>query len=922
MLYRGPVGREVELEEMAAFLEETPSGLASLLVEGEPGIGKTTLWAEAVRQARVLGRNVLSCRPASSDAGLPYVGLADLLGSVPDDAFGELPGPQRQALAVALLRGEAGPGDLDPRAVAMGLTSLLDALADRGRLLLAIDDAQWLDPASRRALAFAVRRLDERPLWVLATVRVDGAPGKHPPDAVRLGVASDRRALRRLLVGPLSVAATHQLLLGVLGVSFARPVLVRIHGAARGNPFYTLEIAREVQRIGAPSPGRPLPIPDGERDLALLRLRRLPRATRDVLVRVAAASRLSLEELDVEALAAAELAGIVRIEPGGRVNFTHPLYGSALYSSLPEAVRRALHRELAETVSGIEERGRHLALAATGPDEATAEILDRGAAAAAARGAAEVAVELKELALRLTPPEDRSAVVRREIELADRRYFAGDAGGARRELERSLRSLSPGEQRAQVLLELGSVVWSQGEGDEGFALLAQALDEAETPSLRARIHSRTSALAEDCDIGLEHGEAALMLLDEDEQPLLYSFALHNVARWRLYAGRGADHDAVERGMRLQHEGAMWEASSVPAYWARDFDDFETARRQFEELIRAFHERGDEARRCGALAHLAVVEAMTGRIEQARTYAIEALDLAEQTEQETWVLVALWARGQVCMRAGELQEARSAADEVLRRLEANPDRTLERMARAVLGTVAVAVGDFVEADRQLSLCDEIGDSLHVREAAADRYHAEHVEAVIALGELERAEVLVARMEARAEALPRPWILTVSARSRGLLDAARGELDAALADLGRALEASRTLDMPVEVGRTLLALGMLHRRRKERRSAQARLEEALQVFESVGAPIWAAVARDDLRRARGPRRDRDRLTATEQAIADLAASGLRNQDIAARLFLSHKTVEANLSRTYRKLGIRSRAQLSLALAAADEADAART
>ena len=227
-------------------------------------------------------------------------------------------------------------------------------------------------------------------------------------------------------------------------------------------------------------------------------------------------------------------------------------------------------------------------------------------------------------------------------------------------------------------------------------------------------------MAEDCDLGHEHGEAALALLDEQSDPLLYSFALHNVARWKLYAGRGADHEAIERGTRLQRHAAAWEVSAVPAYWARDFDDFETARRRFGELLRAFEEQGDEARRCVALAHLAVIEAMTGHLPRANELASESRDLAEQTEQETWINIALWAQGYVAAQAGDADAARAAAGQVLSRLERNPDAIVERMARDVLGVTAFAAADYEEADRQLSRADAIDASLHVREPAAERF----------------------------------------------------------------------------------------------------------------------------------------------------------------------------------------------------------
>jgi hypothetical protein len=319
-------------------------------------------------------------------------------------------------------------------------------------------------------------------------------------------------------------------------------------------------------------------------ELALLRVRRLPRRTRQALALMAAMPRPRAVALDLPALRAAEQAGIVRVRRDGAVQFTHPLYGSALYSSLPEPERRQLHRQLGQQTASQEERARHLALSASSPDAAAADELDRAADAAGARGATDMAVELKDLARQLTAEHDTEALLRRTIELADRRYFAGDSVGARRTLEQLLPSVPPGEGRARVLLELGSVLWTQGEADHGTMLMEEALAQEPSAPLRAKIHSRISALADDIDVSVRHGEAALALLDMATDPQTYSFALHNVALFRLYAGLGADHDAIELGMRLQRDAAAWEMSTAPAFWARNFDDFQHC----QEPVRGHH----------------------------------------------------------------------------------------------------------------------------------------------------------------------------------------------------------------------------------------------------------------------------------------------------------------------------------------------
>ncbi len=901
----GPVGRNAELGRVDAFLGAAREDVRSLAITGPAGIGKTAVWQEGARRAADSGVVVLSARPTGGEVKLAFAALSDLLASVDGGMLLALPAQQRHALESALLRADVGDTSLDSRAVATGALSLLRELALSAPLLLAVDDAQWLDAASAAALGFAVRRLDGLPVGVLTTVRIE----EDRPESFEQFLPRERRD--ELEIAGLGLAALHAVLKQQLGRVFPRPVLVRIAAASAGNPFYALEIGRELDRMGVPPVGAPLPVPREAKSLAQARLRRLPDQTFEALLAAACLSRPHVSLLDAEALGPAEESGLVTVADDGGVRFSHPLVASAVYESASAGRRRRAHRTLAERVADPEEHARHLALAATGPDEQTARALDRAAELVAGRGAVAVAAELKGLALRLTSPDDTDALARRRQELAQRLYFAGDASAARRELAALIASLPAGERRAEALLDLGSVVWSQGENEDGLDILARALAEAESHGLRARIHSRISLMAEDCDLGLEHGKAALQLIDEQADPLLYSFALHNVARWKLYAGEGADHEAIKRGIRLQREAAAWEMSAVPAYWARDFDDFETAKKRFEQLLLAFQEQGDEARRCVALAHLAVIEAMTGHLDRAGLLAAESRDLAEQTEQETWINIALWAQSYVAAQAGDVETARAGADAVLGRIEDNPDAIAERLARDVLGITAFAAGDYEEADRQLSRADDIDASLHVREPAAERFQADHAEAVIALGDLDRAERLVERLEARAERIPRPWICAVSARCRSLLLAARGDLDGALASIQDALDRQANLEMPVERARTLLVLGQVLRRRKQRREARAVFEESLGGFEAVGASLWAQRARIEL--ARVPvRRASAELTPTEERIAVLAAAGLTNRVVAEQIFVSPKTVEANLARVYRKLGIRSRAELGRAMA----------
>src|SRR5205823_10802368 len=166
------VGREAELASLNAFIDETEGGAAALVLEGEAGVGKSTLWGAAVEHARARGLTVLSSRPAEAERGLGNVGLGDLLEGVVDDALSALLTPRRRALQVALLREEASGDPVDYRTLAVAVRDVLQLLSERGPIVIAVDDVQWLDPSSSRALAFALRRLDASPVSLLLTRRL------------------------------------------------------------------------------------------------------------------------------------------------------------------------------------------------------------------------------------------------------------------------------------------------------------------------------------------------------------------------------------------------------------------------------------------------------------------------------------------------------------------------------------------------------------------------------------------------------------------------------------------------------------------------------------------------------------------------------------------------------------------------------
>jgi DNA-binding CsgD family transcriptional regulator len=236
---------------------------------------------------------------------------------------------------------------------------------------------------------------------------------------------------------------------------------------------------------------------------------------------------------------------------------------------------------------------------------------------------------------------------------------------------------------------------------------------------------------------------------------------------------------------------------------------------------------------------------------------------------------------------------------------------------VLGFVALCRDDPVEADRQLSRADGIMQAAGAAEPARHRFHGDNVEAVAAIGDLDRAVGLVERLERRAEVAPYPWLVAVASRSRAIVSMAQGDLQTSAAAFERALAVHAELPMPFERARTLLWQGRALRRNKEKLAARAALTEAEQIFTQLGASSWAARAASELRRLGLQRGTIGELTPTEERIARLVASGMTNKEVAAATFVTVKTVEANLGRIYRKLGVRSRRSLASVVGAFTDA-----
>jgi DNA-binding CsgD family transcriptional regulator len=916
------VGRERELEAAAQLLESLEGGAAALVFEGEPGIGKTTVLAEAVGRApdHCL---VLSARPTKAEAQLAFAGLSDLLQPVVDRVLPDLPEPQRRAIAVALLREEPGPSGLDQRAVCAATLSVMRALSEEAPVVIAIDDVQWLDRSSARVLEFVVRRIEALPVGIVACERVEG-PRTVPLDLAR-AFPGGRCTQTRL--EPLSLAALQRILKQNLGREFTRRTLLRVERAAAGNPFFALELARVLPEDG--STAAALPMPDSLRGLVQGRIGGLPRRCRKLLLAAAALAAPTVEIVlsaiagspadAVGALDRAVQAGVIDVD-GSLVMFAHPLFAEGVYSAAPDAERRAVHKRLAELVGGIEERARHLALAASGqPDAALADVLDEGAEHARRRGAPDVAAELAEQARLLTALEDTEKRLRRTTKAADYHYHAGELQRAREMVETVLRDASFGEVRAAALRLLGDIHSHEASFKEATQLFEEALeqvgDDLETRSaLELRLTYGLQAMGDFPAIA-PHALRALALAERAGAPALIAEALAVVAMADCLLGRGIDEAKIDRALALEdpsRETPVVFRPSLIAGCLTIYDgQLERSERILSELRERTLERGEESDLPFVLTQLIWATCWRGRLSAAARFAEEGVETAIRIKAESTRCQVLAFAAVRAAYAGEPELTRRLAGEtreLAQQTSAQHSLLWAGWAEAVL---ALSLDDPQAADAALGPLAAPFEHEQVPDPVRPFFLPDEIEALIGLGRLEPAERLLANFEEAARRLRRGWALMMAARCRALLLAARGDLEAASHAASEALALCEGLELRIEVARTFLVAGQLERRRRKKRAASDHLQKAIAEFEEMGARLWVERAETELRRVGLRPSAPDELTASERRVAELIASGLKNREVAAQLYLSPKTVEATLARVYRKLEIHSRAELGARL-----------
>ena len=902
----GLIDREAELGELEQFAVSGRSDPV-LVVSGGPGAGKTALWEAGRRLAGAQGCRVLVARPSQAEGQHPFAALFDLLEEVGPDVLGQLPAPQRGALEAALLR--SAPADVapEPFAIAAGLLGVLRALAVVRPVLVAVDDLQWLDPASADALAFAARRF-HGPACRFLFARRSG-------QTTEVESALSQAGVRRVEVGPLSVEGTHRLLSQRLGLSVPPRTLSQVFEATQGIPLLVLELGRMLAARPAPAFGSDLPIAGLAGNPFLGRVAALPRSALRALLAVSLSGQVSLLTMaGVADLAAVDdlVTACLLVLDGGRVRPSHPLLAEAARRVSSAEDRRALHLDLARSAEDETVSARHLALATRRPDASVASVIAAAGTVAVRRGAAHHAADLAEHALRLTPPA--------AAEYPDRLLTLGESLVTIGELQRAQELVAPrvgelpaGAVRARAHLLLADAGNLAEHEDHLERALAQSQDE---PALQATVLAAKSILLSVLRVR-RIGEALTCAVHARELAAACGtdgpHVLSALAWARVMAGLPLDdltglparqepgwlyEDSIDRqaGIQLLFRGRV-----------------QAAREVFQRLRALADERGEARFRAVLQVQSCEVELRAGRV-------LECSRLLDQRHE--WVglddVEPHRARCQALLAAvrGHPEDTRRWAGMVATAAAAAPDPEDvlwdELEVRRAQGIVWLLANRPDQAAEALGPVWERTQREGVDEPGAFPVAPELVEALVRLGRTEEAAAITSRLRYLAELRDHPWAAATANRCAAAIALASGYDEDAAARLAAAAAALGELGLSFDRARSLLWLGQMARRARKRAVARRFLHAAAAAFDDLGSVGWAEHVRGELARL-GARPAPDlELTAAEQRVAALAAQGMSNKQIAKQLFTAVHTVEVHLVHAYAKLGVRSRAQLASQLA----------
>ncbi len=919
--------RSEQIAGMLAGLDEIAAGAPGHIVElvGEAGIGKSTVARAVVAHATAARWRVWAASPTAAEAELPWTGLAQLLTDVDADDLGGLVAGERAQLdrATSVRRDEP----VEPELVAFGLASLVDSALRRADtpLLVVVDDHHWLDRASAGALAYALRRIVGHRAAALLASR----PGRSTPiEPARL--AGESHSARVELVG-LEPDEVRQAVSEATGLVLSRAAIAKLCRRTGGNPLYAIELAREI--VAGRASVDTVALPPSLTEIIGARVRALPLTTRRALGAAAMSASPTIGSLAtvlpgvdvIDALEPAEATGVVVVRDGpspdaATVAFTHPLLAVAAEEALTAADRRRVHVALADLVDDPVERVPHLIASGVLRGEAAAAALEAAGRHALERGAVDAAVELTTASLTATPGGERTvAGLERRFLLAQCQADAGDLADAHATLcELDVLLGSDGTARATggVLLELHRATLradvvptavTEGLG-AGVDTAWRALDIVVDPAERFDLHALVVRLLqfEDVAKGLEIAESVFGP-DTEHRGFHAAQGALQLLGARVLAGVAVDVDAVARQVgAVDADGAQRVALRAalvePMVWTDHPDSVAMA----TEAVAAAEPTGLRPRLLQALNMVGFAQFVRGDWDGAeralRRIAEMAVDNAYTQTSLSDLAVVLAGRGDPA-GAEALFEA---IDQSFARTEPGPSPRLWVAARR--GEVALATGDSCAAD-ELVDAERIALGLGMRSVRTLRFRRSLVEALVLAGRDDEAHSALVRLEADAARSGVVSALGEAAAAAGTLLAAGGDHDAAATRFAEAIDVQRRCGLDYELARTLLAAGRAARRARRRGDAREHLLAARAMFETMGASAWVGRCDDEINRLGGRREaPANELTASERRVAEQAAAGQTNSEIAIALFVSVRTVESHLSRVYRKLGVRSRAALA--------------
>jgi DNA-binding CsgD family transcriptional regulator len=703
-----------------------------------------------------------------------------------------------------------------------------------------------------------------------------------------------RQELRYVEPRLLTVDETARLLIQHLALVVTPRVLRLVHEQSRGNPLFALEVGRVLVERGIPGIGEPLGVPEEMATMLGLRVRDLPEDQRTLLLAVALDPHVREDALvklvGLGVVEAAVRDRLVTVSDGGRVRAWHPLLAAAAREGATPARQRQLHLRLAELESHPESRARHLARGATETSEELAEVLSKESATAAARGAVESGVELAELALARSP-QGSPQRAQRVLDLASRLAAAGEGQGVTDFLTREIESLPVGRDRGTAwLMMLDGIVGSMANVERFIDhALAECGDDAEVRAqaldMKALIH-----------VGMLVSGVSAARAWADEAVALGTGS-----------GQGRDWCLVHSG--LPPEGPDGIPHIKRHVWRGEPAKAEP---QLREAIAAAEAEGQLRESMSLRLHLLDLLTRSGRVDEARAVlaVLEDADLGDKESPDEELLHAV-----IEVQSGDVAEARRWASIACDAARDFGHTWLYLESVRVTGIAELMEGRLDEAERCFRQAWEWVARAEVRDPNIFPLAPELVESLVLLGRYDDAREVIAWLRERAEEQAHPWGVAMTARSEHLLGLVDGTepVDEAEPGMTAAAERFDELGLAVDAARTRLSLGSALRRRKQWGRARQALEQAQAGFEATGAEGWAELARSELAKVGGRKRSAssEDLTPAEEATARLAADGLSNKEIARRTNVSIHTVEVHLSRTYAKLGIRSRSQIAARL-----------